>query len=91
MLEVTQELSFSPHIGDEILLARDALVEVASGRPGAPPTWRYLPAGSHGRLIGWRDRQDESRAVVDVGGSERRLVVFVRETTVTPARNRHSS
>jgi hypothetical protein len=85
MNEVTRELVRSPHIGDEILLARDALVEVASPRPGAPPTWRYLAAGSRGRLIGWRDHRDDARAVMDVAGNEQRLVVFVREGSVTPA------
>ena len=87
MMDVTRELSFSPHIGDEILVARDSLVEVASGRPGAPPTWRYIAAGSRGKLIGWRDRDDVSRAVVDVAGAERRLVVFVREASVARARS----
>ena len=76
-----------PHVGEEIRLRRDALVEVASGRPGAPTTWRYLAAGSRGKLIGWRDRSDEARAVVDVAGGDKRLVVFVRETTVVPARD----
>lgn len=74
-----------PRVGDEITLRHDALVEVASARPGAPPTWRYLAAGSRGKLIGWRDRKDESRAVVDVADAadaKRRLVVFVRETAV---------
>ena len=57
----------------------------ASPRPGAPPTWRYLAAGSRGRLIGWREREDDARAVMDVADNDQRLVVFVRETTVTPA------
>ena len=70
-----------PTVGAEIQLLRDALVEVASSLPGAPPTWRYLAAGSRGKLIGWRDRA-QSCAVVDVRDTDRRLVVFVRETTV---------
>jgi hypothetical protein len=70
-----------PRVGAEIQLRRDALVEVARAMPGAPPTWRYLAAGSRGKLIGWRDR-DETCAVVDVRGTDRRLVVFVRETSV---------
>lgn len=73
-----------PEVGDRILLSRDALVEVASTFPGAPKTWQYLAAGSRGRLIGWRDRS-QSCAVVDVDGAERRLVVFVRETSVEVA------
>lgn len=75
-----------PHVGDEIRLERDALVEVAQARPGAPATWRFLPAGSRGKLIGWRDRRDDVRAVMDVEGDGRRLVVFVQETTVATAR-----
>ena len=71
-----------PHVGDEILVSCDSLVEVASPNPGMPPTWRYLAAGSRGRLIGWRERPDEARAVVDVAGAEKRLVVFVREASV---------
>src|SRR5262249_4868046 len=59
-----------PRIGDEIQLRSDALVEVATGAPGAPPTWRFLSAGSRGKLLGFRDRRDESRAVVDVVGTD---------------------
>ena len=84
MMDVSRQ-SHSPHIGDEILVARDSLAEVASGKPGALPTWRYIAAGSRGRLIGWRDRNngdDGSRAVIDLAGGERRLVVFVREASV---------
>ncbi len=74
-----------PYVGDEVQLNRDALVEVASANPGMPPTWRYLAAGSRGRLIGWRERPDESRAVVDVVDSDHRLVVIVREAAVIRA------
>jgi len=76
-----------PHVGDDVLLRCDALVEVASANPGTPPTWRYLAAGSRGRLIGWRERPNESRAVVDVAGEAKRLVVFVREAAVSPAQS----
>ncbi len=71
-----------PHIGDDVQLREDALVEVVSPNPGTPQTWRYLAAGSRGKLIGWRDRQDEARAVVDVEGPERRLVVTIRELAI---------
>jgi hypothetical protein len=77
-----REHSCLPHVGDDVSLRRDALVEVASPHPGTPPTWRYLAAGSRGKLIGWRDRSDESRAVVDVEGVDKRLVVFVREVAI---------
>ena len=71
-------------VGDNVLLRRDALVEVASSAPGAQQTWRYLAAGSRGKLIGWRD---PSCAVVDVANTDRRLVVFVR-SVVAIARDR---
>jgi hypothetical protein len=71
-----------PHIGDDVLLNEDSLVEVVSAHPGTPPTWRYLAADSRGKLIGYRDRSDESRAVVDVQDAERRLVVTVREVAI---------
>jgi hypothetical protein len=77
-----REHSRLPHVGDDVSLSRDALVEVVSAHPGTPPTWRYLAAGSRGKLIGWRDRSDESRAVVDVEGVDKRLVVFVREVAI---------
>ena len=71
-----------PHVGDDVELDQDTLVEVVSVNPGTPQTWRYLAAGSRGKLIGWRDRSDQSRAVVDVEGAERRLVVTVREVAI---------
>ena len=77
-----QEHAALPHVGDDVLLREDVLVEVVSPNPGMPQTWRYLAAGSRGKLIGWRDRPDESRALVDVEGAERRLVVTIREVAI---------
>jgi hypothetical protein len=77
-----REHSRLPHVGDDVSLSQEVLVEVVSAHPGTPPTWRYLAAGSRGKLIGWRDRSDESRAVVDVEGVDKRLVVFVREVAI---------
>ena len=80
-----REHSRLPHVGDDVSLRTDALVEVVSAHPGTPPTWRYIAAGSRGKLIGWRDRSDESRAVVDVEAQvqgDKRLVVFVREVAI---------
>jgi hypothetical protein len=76
-------LLFSPLVGDQVLMRGDVLAEIARQQPGLPPTWRYLPAGTTGRLLGWRG---ESRAIVDIDGTERRLVVFVSVHTVTRAR-----
>jgi hypothetical protein len=76
-------LWFSPFVGDQVLVRSDVLAEIARQAPGLPPTWRYLPAGTTGKLLGWRG---EGRAVVDVDGTERRLVVFVSVNAVTRAR-----
>lgn len=76
-------LLFSPLVGDQVLVRSDLLAEIARQAPGLPPTWRYLPAGTTGKLLGWRG---ESRAIVDVDGTERRLVVFVSVNAVTRAR-----
>lgn len=76
-------LLFSPRVGDQVRLRDDVLVEVARHAPGLPPTWRCVPAGTTGRLLGWRG---EGRAIVDVDGMERRLVVFVSTERVTRAR-----
>ena len=67
-------LLFSPRVGDQVRLRGDVLAEVARHAPGLPPTWRYLAAGTTGKLLGWRG---EGRAVIDVDGEHRRLVVFL--------------
>jgi hypothetical protein len=81
MLDVTTmpSLSGSPRVGDIVMWPRDALVEVARSTPGLPPTWLCVPAGAEGKVLGYRDRNEESFAVVEVGGFERRTVVYVRE------------
>jgi hypothetical protein len=76
-------LLFSPLVGDQVLIRGDVLAEIARQAPGLPPTWRFLPAGTTGRMLGWRG---ESRAIVDIDGTERRLVVFVSVDGVTRAR-----
>jgi hypothetical protein len=82
-------LLFSPRVGDEVVLRGEVLAEVARASQAAPPTWRSLSAGTRGKLIGWREREGETRAVVDVVGSERRLVVFIRDCHVTRAFRGH--
>jgi hypothetical protein len=72
-------------VGDQVLVCEDALVEVARQSPSVPPTWRFLPATTGGKLIGWREREDRTFAVVDVDGEERRLVVFVSDYKIARA------
>jgi len=66
-------LLFSPRVGDRVLVCGEVLAEVGRHSPGSPPSWRYLPAGTSGRLLGWRG---EGRAIVEIH-AERRLVVFM--------------
>lgn len=73
----------TPRVGDQVFLASELLAEIARQAPGMPPMWRYLPAGTTGRLLGWRG---ETRAIVDVDDVERRLVVFVSTDRVSRAR-----
>src|SRR5690606_23892564 len=76
-------LLFSPRVGDQVLLRTEVLAEIARHAPGLPPTWRYRPAGATGRLVAWGNA---TRAVVDVDGTDRRLVVFVSVNAITRAR-----
>ena len=81
MLDVTTMPSLlgSPRVGDVVMWPRDTLVEVARPTPGLPPTWLCVPAGAEGKVLGYRDRNEESFAIVEVRGFERRTVVYVRE------------
>lgn len=76
-------LLFSPRVGDHVRMCDDVLAEVARQSPGLPPMWRHVPAGATGRLLGWRGPE---RAVVDLDGFERRVVVFVSMRRLTRAR-----
>ena len=88
-LDVDQPLLFSPRVGDEVLVTHEALAEVSRVGKNAPSSWRLVEAGTRGKLIGWRDSEGEaSKAVIDLAGVERRLVVFVSERKVTRARRR---
>ena len=85
MMDLTTT-SGSPRVGDHVVMRDDVLAEVARSAPRAPHTWRFLAAATRGKLIGWRDREGEvSRAVVDIAGTDRRLVVFVGEHHVARA------
>lgn len=73
-------------VGDHVAIARDVLAEVAREAAGLPPSWFCILAGMRGRLIGWRDRENDSRAIVDLSQLDRRLVIFVGEHNVTKVR-----
>jgi hypothetical protein len=73
----------SPRVGDQVFMGNELLAEIARQAPGLPPMWRYLPAGTTGRLLGWRG---EARAIVDIDDVDRRLVVYVSANHVTRAR-----
>jgi hypothetical protein len=81
MLDVTTlpSLSGSPRVGDIVMWPRDTLVEVARSTPGLPPTWLCVPKGAEGKVLGYRDRDEESFAIVEVDGFDKRIVVYVRE------------
>jgi hypothetical protein len=96
MLDVSTlpSLSGSPRVGDIVLWPRDTLVEVARPTPGLPPTWLCIPRGAEGKVLGYRDRNEESFAIVEVDGFDKRTVVYVRETklaTGAPTHARESS
>lgn len=76
-------LLFSPRVGDHVVIQREVLAEIGRDAAGLPPTWACIPAGTRGKLVGWRDREDDSRAIVDVYGTDRRVIVFVGVSNVT--------
>lgn len=73
----TLPMPAGPRVGDHVVVQCDVLAEVGRTAPGLPPTWSFVPEGTRGRLIGWRDRPDDQRAIVDVSGVKYRVVVFV--------------
>lgn len=83
MLDVTTNplpLPPGPRVGDHVVVQCDVLAEIGREAPGLPPTWSFVPEGTRGRLIGWRDRPDDRRAIVDVSGVQFRIVVFVGDS-----------
>jgi hypothetical protein len=77
-------LLFSPSVGDRVVVEHDTLVELGRQRAGLPPTWFCMLAGMRGTLIGWRDREGDARAIVELDrlstprdAREPRLLVFV--------------
>lgn len=77
-IETTPLLLVAPAVGDVVAVQHDVLVELVRGAAGLPPTWLMLPAGTHGKILGYRDRAGESFAIVEIP-VDRKLVVYVRE------------
>ena len=92
MLDITTTITINrdqaPRVGDQMSLRSDVLAEIARHAPGLPPTWRFLPAGTTGKLLGWRG---EARAVVEIEEPDygnRRLVVFVKAERIAARADR---
>ena len=82
MLDVTIDTTplplLGPQVGDAVAVQHDVLAELARTAAGLPPTWLMLPAGTQGKVLGYRDRGGESYAIVEIQ-IDRKLIVFVRE------------
>lgn len=82
MLDVTIETTplplVAPAVGDVVAVQHDVLVELARGSAGLPPTWLMLPAGTEGKILGYRDRAGEAFAIVEIP-VDPKLIVYVRE------------
>ncbi len=95
MLDITTTITINgdpaPRVGDQMRLRSDVLAEIACHSIGLLPTWRFLPAGTAGKLLGWRG---DARAVVEIEEPDygnRRLVVFVKDEHIARARGHCSA
>ncbi|HUS31248.1 MAG TPA: hypothetical protein VMZ53_22210 [Kofleriaceae bacterium] len=88
MLDVTNDTAlpvvFGLQVGDTVAVQTDVLAELARHAPGLPPTWLMLPAGTEGKLLGYRDRAGEPYALVEIA-LERKLVMIIREHKLVSA------
>lgn len=75
-------LLFSPRLGDEVVIVRDALLEVLGARR-APRTWHFIARGTRARLVA---RHDAIGRIVIGDGPHAREVAFAGELTMTRAR-----
>jgi hypothetical protein len=82
MLDVTIDTTplplVGPQVGDAVAVQGDVLAELARTAAGLPPTWLMLPAGTEGKVLGYRERGGESYAIVELE-VDRKLIMFVRE------------
>lgn len=75
-------LLFSPELGDHVLVARDALVELEVARK-AKPLWCSIARGTRGRLIA---RRGEHGRVYLTDGPFARQYVYVTDRSMTRIR-----
>jgi len=78
-------------IGDRVVAPRDTLVELARQAAGLPPTWFCVPAGTRGTLLGWRERDGDARAIVQLEAGDQRLLMFVSVEHIAPVSRERSA
>lgn len=77
-------LLFSPEVGDEVMIVRDALLELdhRAGR-SLPRTWRFVERNTRARVV--TRRRDVSRIVL-LDGPSAREIAYVSDGSVTGIR-----
>jgi hypothetical protein len=76
---VQQPLLFSAQIGDQVILVRDALVEMQVSKHEMR-TWRWMPAGTRGRVT---SRRGDTCKVVLRDGPEAGEHAYISDRCVT--------
>lgn len=84
---IDHPLLFSPRIGDEVVVVRDALLELQAARR-APRSWCLIARGTRGRLVALHDGIGR---VVLADGPYAREIAYVQETTMSRARPRRTA
>jgi hypothetical protein len=79
-------LLFSAQIGDTVVLARDALVEMHVPQRESR-TWRLIAGGTRGRLVA---RRSELGKVMLLDGPEAHEHAYVSDASMTTVRKRRS-
>lgn len=73
-------LLFSPAVGDNVVIVRDALLEYQPPARRGPKTWRFTPRGTKGRVIAHEGTAD--RVLLEPS----REVAYVRPGSMTGVR-----
>lgn len=80
-----EPLLFSPRIGDEVVIVRDALLELQAAARRAPRSWCLIARGTRARLVA---RHDGLGRLVLNDGPYAGEIAFASEQTMTRARAR---